>query len=39
MLYQWVKDGKEPALDTRTTGVLINRDNFRAVLKEQGIRE
>jgi L-arabinose transport system substrate-binding protein len=39
MLYQWVKDGKEPALDTRTTGVLINRDNFRAVLKEQGIRD
>jgi L-arabinose transport system substrate-binding protein len=39
MLYQWVKDGKEPALDTRTVGVLINRDNFRAVLKEQGIRD
>lgn len=39
MLYQWVKDGKEPALDTRTVGVLISRDNFRAVLKEQGIRD
>ena len=39
MLYQWVKDGKEPAPDTRTVGVLINRDNFRAVLKEQGIRD
>lgn len=38
MLYDWVKDGKEPPLDTRTVGVLINRDNFRTVLKEQGIR-
>ena len=37
MLYQWVKDGREPPLDTRTVGVLINRENFRAVLKEQGI--
>jgi L-arabinose transport system substrate-binding protein len=39
MLYHWVKDGKEPAADTRTVGVMINRDNFRAVLKEQGIRD
>lgn len=39
MLHDWVKDGKEPPLDTRTVGVLINRDNFRAVLKEQGIRD
>ena len=39
MLYQWVKDGREPPLDTRTVGVLINRENFRAVLKEQGITQ
>ncbi len=37
MLYQWVKTNQEPALDTRTIGVFINRDNFRQVLKEQGI--
>jgi L-arabinose transport system substrate-binding protein len=39
MLYKWIKDGVEPPLDSRTTGVLINRDNYQAVLKEQGIRE
>jgi L-arabinose transport system substrate-binding protein len=38
MMYKWVKDGAEPAKDTRTVGVLINRDNFQQVLKEQGIR-
>jgi L-arabinose transport system substrate-binding protein len=38
MLYKWVKDGVEPPLDTRTTGILIGRDNYQAVLKEQGIR-
>lgn len=39
MLFKWVKDGAEPPLDTRTTGILINRDNYKAVLKEQGIRD
>jgi L-arabinose transport system substrate-binding protein len=29
MLYKWIKDGVEPALDTRTTGTLITRENFR----------
>ncbi len=38
MLYKWVKDGTEPPLDTRTTGILINRENYKTVLKEQGIR-
>jgi L-arabinose transport system substrate-binding protein len=37
MLYRWIKDGIEPPLDTRTTGVLIDRANFRQVLKDQGI--
>ena len=37
MLYKWVKDGVEPPKDTRTTGVLINRENYQQVLKEQGI--
>jgi L-arabinose transport system substrate-binding protein len=39
MMYHWIKDGKEPPLDTRTVGVLITRENFRQVLKEQGIRD
>lgn len=38
MMYQWIKDGKEPPLDTRTVGVLITRENFQQVLKEQGVR-
>jgi len=37
MLYQWVKTDTPPPADTRTVGVFINRDNFRTVLKEQGI--
>lgn len=39
MMYHWIKDGKEPPLDTRTVGVLITRENFRQVLKEQGVRD
>jgi L-arabinose transport system substrate-binding protein len=39
LMYKWIKDGIEPPLDTRTVGVLITRDNFRQVLKEQGVRE
>lgn len=39
MMYQWIKDGVEPPLDTRTVGVLITRENFRQVLKEQGVRD
>ncbi len=37
MLYLWAKEGKEPALDTRTDGTLITRENFEAVLKAEGI--
>jgi L-arabinose transport system substrate-binding protein len=37
MLFEWIKDNKEPPLDTRTFGVIINRSNFRQVLKEQGV--
>ena len=39
MMFRWIRDGVAPPLDTRTTGVLITRDNFRQVLREQGIRE
>jgi L-arabinose transport system substrate-binding protein len=39
MMYKWIKDGAEPPLDSRTVGVLITRENFRQVLKDQGLRE
>lgn len=39
MLYRWVTEGREPPRDTRTVGVLITRENFRTVLREQGIRD
>lgn len=39
MMYKWIKDGVEPPADTRTVGILITRENFRQVLKEQGIRD
>lgn len=39
MMYRWIKDGTPPPPDTRTTGMLITRENFRTVLKEQGVRD
>jgi L-arabinose transport system substrate-binding protein len=36
MLHRWVTNGEEPPLDTRTAGILITRDTFVRVLKEQG---
>ena len=38
MLYLWIKEGREPPLETNTVGVMINRQNFTQTLKEQGIR-
>ncbi|MBS1722157.1 MAG: arabinose ABC transporter substrate-binding protein [Armatimonadetes bacterium] len=37
MLYEWVKDGKEPPMDTRTEGLIVSRDNYLAKFKELGI--
>lgn len=37
ILYQWIHDGKEPPLDTRTEGILITRENFEQILKREGI--
>jgi len=39
MLYKWIKDGVEPPKDTRTTGVIITRDNYKQVRAAQGIKE
>lgn len=37
MLYEWVKNGTPPPLDTRTTGIFITRENFEHVLRKEGI--
>lgn len=37
LLYLWVKEGRDPPLDTRMDGRLITRENFQAVLKAEGI--
>lgn len=39
MMYKWIANGEEPPKDTRTIGRFINRENFAAVLKEEGIRK
>jgi L-arabinose transport system substrate-binding protein len=33
----WIKKGIEPPKITLTNGILINRDNYKSILKEQGI--
>jgi len=37
MLFHWVDHGMEPALDTRTDGKLITRENFEELLKSEGV--
>jgi L-arabinose transport system substrate-binding protein len=37
MLYQWVRNGTPPPLDTRTQGILITRANFEEILRREGI--
>jgi L-arabinose transport system substrate-binding protein len=39
MMYKWIADGIEPPLDTRTTGVLITRDTYKQIYKEQGLSD
>jgi len=36
-MYHWIKDGKEPPKVKYTKGVLIDRQNWQQVLKEQGL--
>lgn len=38
-VYKWVKDGAEPPKLTLTSGMLIHRDNYQQVMKEQGVIE
>jgi L-arabinose transport system substrate-binding protein len=37
MMYKWIKDGTEPPLATYTDGVLITRDTYQKILKDQGM--
>jgi len=39
MMFKWIKEGKEPEKITYTDGILITRDNYKQVLKEQGLPE
>jgi L-arabinose transport system substrate-binding protein len=39
LLYKWIAQGVEPPKTTYTTGILIRRDNYRQVLKEQGLAD
>ena len=38
-LYKWIKDGVEPPKDTRTSGVIATRDNYKEKLKELGLEQ
>lgn len=37
MMYKWIKDGAEPAKITYTDGILITRDSYEKIMKEQGL--
>ncbi|OIO94060.1 MAG: sugar ABC transporter substrate-binding protein [Armatimonadetes bacterium CG2_30_66_41] len=36
-LYKWIKDGVAPPKDTRTSGILATRANYKQVAKELGL--
>jgi len=36
-LYKWVKDGVEPPKDTRTEGILVNRENYKELAAKEGL--
>lgn len=37
MMNKWIRDGVEPPKTTYTDGVLITRENYKTILKEQGL--
>lgn len=37
MLYKWIAEGVQPPMDTRTSGTLIDRTNYREVLTKSGL--
>jgi L-arabinose transport system substrate-binding protein len=36
-MYKWIKDGQEPPKETFTSGILIDRANYKKIMKEQGL--
>jgi L-arabinose transport system substrate-binding protein len=36
-LYKWIKDGIEPPKDTRTEGIMINRNDYIQVMRQHGL--
>lgn len=36
-MYKWIKDGVEPPKHTLTQGILITRENYQKIMKEQGL--
>ncbi|MCY3024544.1 MAG: substrate-binding domain-containing protein [Planctomycetota bacterium] len=36
-LYKWITDGAEPPKETYTDGILITRDNYKEIMREQGV--
>ncbi len=38
MMAKWIKDGTVPPMETYTTGVLINKDNYANELEAQGLK-
>ena len=39
MMYKWIANDEKPAMDTRTVGILITRENWEKVYKEQGLMD
>ena len=37
-MYKWIKDGVEPPKVEYTSGILINRENYKKVYEEQGLK-
>lgn len=38
-MYHWIKENKQPESVIYTTGILIKRDNYKQIIKEQGLDE
>lgn len=36
-LYKWVKDGTEPPKDIRTEGILVHRDDYKELARQEGL--
>jgi len=39
LLYRWITSDRAPPADSRTTGIVITRDNFRQVYRANGLGE